>query len=182
MMMGCTCLAANTPPAILKEPILGLRYEVTKTKFEPMPSNEASKCQSNENLTSVWFVYGKYTDNSSRTYYVTGGYDIWKNPEPNQQKYEADEYGGIFYISGDECIYIDEARQTFIDRVFNEEMSPHVLQALASDAAARLVRAYGGADRLRREVRHQKVDIKALPTELRKALTPYFATGTQPHQ
>lgn len=174
MMMGCTCFAANTPPGILKEPILGLRYDVARTKFEPMPQKEAEKCQSNENLTSVWFVYGKYTDNSSRTYYVTGGYDIWKKPAPNQPKYEADEYGGIFYISGNECVYLDEARQTFIDRVFNEEMSPHVLQALATDVAARLVRAYGGADRLRLEVDHQKVDIDALPAELTKALKPYL--------
>lgn len=177
-MMSYTCLASNKPPGILKEPVLGLRYDVATTKSEPMPKEEAEKCQTNENLTSVWFVYGKFADNSGRTYYITGGYDVWKNHEPNQPKYEADEYGGIFYIRGNDCIYIDETRHTFIDRVFNDEMSPRILQGLATDAATRLVRAYGDANRLRSEVRNQKLDTDILPAELKERLKPYLLPGT----
>lgn len=172
-LVSCASFASDTPPSILKDPVLGLRYDISKTKFEPLAKTEASKCQTNENRTSVMFVYGKYTDNSSRTYYVLGGYDVWKYPDKPQEKFEADEYGAVFYIQGDKCIHLDEARQTFIDRVFNDEMSPQVLQALATDAATRLVRAFGGADRLKVELRNQRVDMTDLPVELRAAFKPY---------
>jgi len=171
---GYACFASNTPPRILKEPVLGLRYDISNTRFESFPTNETAKCETNDNMTSIWFVYGKYKTNSGRTYYILGGYDIWKKPEPNQPKYEADEYGGVFFIEGDKCVYIDEAKQTFIDRVINDEMNLQILQGLASDYAARLGKAFGGTERLRMEIHNQNIISDDLPTEIRSALKGGF--------
>jgi hypothetical protein len=180
-LVGCACFASDNSPRILKEPILGLRYDRSKTQFETLPRSEACKCESNENLTSVWFIYGKFKVNSGRTYYVTGGYDVWNQPEPGQEKYDADDYGAVIYIDGDKCVLLDEARQTFIDRIFNDEMSQRALQALALDVVKRLETAFGGPDKLSAELHKQHADLTVLPVELRNAFKPYL-NGASPHE
>lgn len=178
LFMACVCFASNNPPRTLKEPVLGLRYNVSTTRFEPLPAIETAKCETNDNATSVWFIYAKHKTNSGRVYYISGGYTVWRNPEPGQPKYEADEYGGVFYIEGEKCAYIDEVRQTFIDRVFNDEMDLQTLHGLASDYAIRLQKAFGGTERLRLELRNQKVDPDDLPAEIHEVLKPYFSPAS----
>lgn len=175
LIVSSAGFASNNPPRILREPVLGLRYDVAKTRFEAMAASETAKCETNENAASVWFVYSKHMTNAGRIYYVTGGYTVWKNPEPGQQKYEADQLGGVFYIEGEKCVYLDEARQTFIDRILSEEMDLPILQGLAADYAVRLQSALGGADRVRREIRQQRIDVDDLPPEIRGALKPIVA-------
>lgn len=175
LLISSTCFALNKLPRILREPVLGLRYEVAKTRFEPLAASETAKCETNEHAASVWFVYSKHATNAGRTYYLTGGYTVWKHPEPGQQKYEADRLGGVFYIEGEKCVYLDEARQTFIDRIVNEEMDLAILQGLAADYAVRLQNAFGGADRVRREIRQQRTDLDDLPPEIGEALKPIVA-------
>jgi hypothetical protein len=45
---------------------------------------------------------------------------------------------------------------------------------LGRDLAARTVRALGGPDRLRAEIKHQRIDFNSLPKELQEAFAPYF--------
>ena len=58
-------------------------------------------------------------------------------------------------------------------------MPDRVLKALAADLAARTVKAFGDPDRLRAELKAQRVDFNALPSELQEAFKPYFDTDTR---
>jgi hypothetical protein len=49
-----------------------------------------------------------------------------------------------------------------------------ILRELAGDLAARTVRAFGGPDRLRAEIKNQRIDFNSLPQELQEAFAPYF--------
>lgn len=170
-------LAADPGPRILSEPVLGLRYEAARVKFEPLPAQALANCESmqdNEHVRSVWFIFAQATDSSGRTYYVTGGYDIRKDA-PNHLKYETGDFGAVFFTDRGTCTYIDMARQVFDDRLFDEELPEAVLKSLAADVARRLVKAFGGPDKLRAEFRNQHVDKDALPPELLAALKPYLS-------
>jgi hypothetical protein len=45
--------------------------------------------------------------------------------------------------------------------------------------AARTVKAFGGADRLRAEIKNQRIDFDRLSPELQEAFKPYFGTANQ---
>jgi hypothetical protein len=49
-----------------------------------------------------------------------------------------------------------------------------VLEQLARDLAARLVRATGGESSLRKELRRQHIEFNQLTPELQQAFKPYF--------
>lgn len=169
-------LAAEPGPRILKEPVLGLRYESARVKFDSLPAHALANCetmQDSEYAKGVWFIYAQATDSSGRTYYVGGGYDIQKDA-PKHLKYETGGFGAVFFTDRDTCTYIDMARQVFDDRLFDDELPESVLKLLAADVAKRLVKAFGGADKLRTELRNQHIDKEALPPELLEALKPYF--------
>lgn len=169
-------LAADPGPRILSEPVLGLRYEAARVKFEPLPAQALANCdstQDNEWRQSVWFIFAKATDTLGRTYYVTGGYDI-RRDAPNHLKYETGGFGAVYFTDRGTCTYIDMARQVFDDRLFNEELPEQVLQSLAADVARRFAKAFGGPEKFRAELRNQHIDKDALPPELLEALKPYF--------
>lgn len=181
LFASCACSAAATKPLVLQEPVLGLRYEIAKNKFDTLPKSDLANCetfQDDSDSSATWYVYGKFKDASGRTYYVSGGYETTHNPTRNEDRYETTNFGAVFFIDGSKCVYLDEARQTFVDRVFNDEMSPHVLQGLATDIATRLARAFGGTERLKVELRNQRIDLTDLPPELRAAFKSYIAPGT----
>lgn len=172
-----TVLAAEPGPRTLNEPVLGLRYETARVKFDSLPAHALVNCetmQDNEYTDGVWFIYAQATDSSGRTYYISGGYDIRKDA-PKHLKYETGGLGAVFFTDRGTCTYIDMARQVFDDRMFDEELPESILKLLADDFAKRLVKAFGGADKLRTELRNQHVDKEALPPELLAALKPYFA-------
>jgi hypothetical protein len=167
--------AATFPFRILQDPVLGLRYDAKQAKFDPMPDEVFSLCRSlvvGENVTAHYWIFGTTRD-AARTYYVIGGYSEDLHPEPGYPRYEKDELGAIVYVQGGECRAIDPAREVFDSRDF-DEISQASLQQLANDVVARLVRGFGGKDKLRIELRNQRIDQEQLPTELRTALAPYF--------
>jgi hypothetical protein len=169
-------LPALPSPRILSEPVLGLRYEAARVKFDPLPGQVIANCENlndNEDWNSVWFIYAQAQDASGRTYYATGGYDISRNAPQKPRSNSGDE-GLILFTDRGSCTALEQVRQTFDARLFDEEMSEPVLRLLAADYAKRLERAFGGAAQLRTELRNQHIDKEALPAELLEALKPYF--------
>jgi hypothetical protein len=172
------CVAAVDKPNVLREPVLGLRYEPSTVKFEPLPDGAIASCdtlQNDENRRAVWYIYARTIDASSRTYYVIGGYEIPARVPPGRSKFETDGLGVTLFVEGGHCTIIDTARQVFDDRLNDDEMPHQTLRALAKDVADRLLRAYGSPERLKRELRNQHVDQDALPAELKESLEPYQA-------
>ena len=175
-MSSFSALAALPSPRILSEPVLGLRYEAARVKFDPLPSQVLANCEDlndNEDWKSVWFIYAQAQDSSGRTYYATGGYDISKKPPQKPRSNTGDE-GLIFFTDRGSCTTLEQVRQTFDARLFDDEITPSILKLLAADFAKRLERAFGGAAKLRTELRNQHIDRDSLPPELLEALKPYF--------
>lgn len=176
---SCAALAAAPVPRILREPVFGLHYELARVKFDPLPAQALTNCETladNENLRSVWFLYGQARDDASgRTYYIAGGYDIWVNEQQRYKKFEVEDLGTVFFTEPGKCTTVDSARQIFDDRTFDDEMPEAILKKLAVDVVRRLERAFGGAERLRAELRNQHVDLDSLPPELHDAMKRYFA-------
>jgi hypothetical protein len=79
--------------------------------------------------------------------------------------------GVLYIVTGNKCVDdpADEAMEAP-----TEEVPLPILRHLARDLAARLVRAVGGPDRLRAEIKNQRIDFDALSPELREAFKPYF--------
>jgi hypothetical protein len=167
--------AMTAPPRVLQVPVLGLRYEADKVHFEPLPGAVASLCMSvlKHKYTDRWgFVFAK-ADVGVRTYYIIGGYYEDLQPEPGHWMSQPDEHGSFMYIEGTGCRmpeFADEAFETPDVR----ESPPPVLRRLADDLAARLVKAYGGKDQLREELRSQHMERAQLTPELQAAFAPYF--------
>jgi len=169
--------AADPGPRILSEPVLGLRYEAARVKFDSLPAHALANCetmQDNEHRRGIWFIYAQASDASGRTYYVSGGYDI-RNDERGYARYQTGDLGAVFSTEGKTCNYIDTARQVFEDRLFDDELPESILKLLAADIPRRFEKAFGGADKLRAELSKQHVDKAALPPELLSELKPYFA-------
>lgn len=178
---SCACLASDMPPRILQEPVLGLRYEISKNKFDTLSKRELVNCdtfQDDENRSATWYVYGMFKEATGRTYYVSGGYETVHDPKRKEDKYETRNFGAVFFVDANKCVYLDEARQTFEDRIFNDEMPADVLQGLAFDVADRLQKAFGGAEHLKIELRNQRIDLDQLPLELKAAFRPYSLPKT----
>jgi hypothetical protein len=51
-----------------------------------------------------------------------------------------------------------------------------ILRELARDLVVQTVRASGGPDRLRAEIKNQRIDFDALPPDIQRAFRPYFFT------
>jgi hypothetical protein len=77
-------------------------------------------------------------------------------------------------ITGNKCSAEGPARDVFEAQDFNVTPQP-VLQQLARDLVTRLARAFGGADRLRAEIKNQRIDYDQLSPELQEVFKPYFA-------
>jgi hypothetical protein len=75
-------------------------------------------------------------------------------------------------VTGNKCEG-DPADESFEARDFNDTPQP-IFQKLARDLAARLVRAVGGPDRLRMEIKNQRIDFDQLSPDLQEAFRPYF--------
>lgn len=166
----------------MREPVLGLRYETARVKFDPLPAQALADCETlidNDYSKGVWYVYAQATDASGRIYYAVGGYEI-RNNVPPHLKYDNDGFGVLFFTDRGTCTVIDMPRQVFDDRLFDNEMPQSVLKQLAADLVARLARAFGGPDRLRLELRNQHVDPESLSPELREAFKGYFASSPAP--
>jgi hypothetical protein len=174
-LASCAVSAADTPLPILQEPVLGLRYQANKVKFDAVPPVVFSMCPdlvTNRVGRRLW-IYAFARDSAS-SYYVVGGYFIRHYPRPpDYPKYETDDLGAVLKLEGDRCTMIGPARQTFDVRSFDEIPSP-ILQQLSANLAARLARAFGGPGQLQIALRNQHVNQNRLPSELQEAFKPYF--------
>lgn len=164
-------------PKVLVEPILGLRYEPGKVRFEPLPRDEFAKCGElvgdDEKWASHFWIFALAQD-AGRTHYVVGGYYSRRYPVKGEPTVELDEPGIAFSVEGNECEVFGQARELF--RLRDDTPAP-LLRRLAEDAAARLSRGFGGAERLQAEVKSQKLDQDQLPQDLREAFKAYLPTG-----
>ena len=79
----------------------------------------------------------------------------------------------MYAVTGNKCAD-DPADESFEARDFDQTPLP-ILQQLARDLAVRLVRAVGGPDKLRVEIKSQRIDFDKLSPELQDAFKPYFA-------
>jgi len=175
LVTACGALCAQDPPSILEDPLLDLRYERAKVRFESWPSKLVNDCPvlaDDEYRQGVWFVFAKSGDASGWTYYLLNGYDVRKKSgSTNLLEYSTGGHGLIVMVRGPECLVIDnDARETFRSPVFNDEYPQDIHQRLAIDFAARLSSAFGGKEKLRAQILKQRVDLDMLPDELRHAL------------
>lgn len=175
--MPCIVTAAEQPPHILHDPLLGLKYDTGSVKFDPLSADVLSKCRTmadNENVRSRLWIYAR-ADDDGGTYYVVAGYGIHSHIQsPTFRRYVLYNLGTAFEINGEnECVIFGQSREMYDVQNF-EETPQRVIQKLAADAASRLARAFGGPDRLRSELRRQHVNPNNLSPELKDAFKPYF--------
>jgi len=172
-----SALAELPTPRILVEPVLGLRYEAARVKFEPLPNRVIANCEymvDNEDWRNVWFIYAQAQDASGRMYYATSGYAISKN-SPGKPGFTTGGAGLIFFTDRGACTTLEQVRDTFDARLFDDEITEPILKSLAADYAKRLERAFGSKAKVQTEVRNQRIDEEDLSIELKQALKPYFS-------
>jgi hypothetical protein len=178
----CTTTAASSsdkPPRFLTVPVLGLRLPLDRVNVESFPEELRATCgqiEDNEVHTARVWVFGRAKDAAS-TYYVLAGYFKRRNPESDHRLYEFWDNGAVFTIKSGKCGG-DDAAETFAVHDPNADKNGNVpdpvLRALASDLAVRTVRAVGGPERLRAEIKSQRIDFNSLPLELQETFAPYF--------
>lgn len=172
----CASAAKDTPPRVLQEPILGLRMNVANVKLDRLPENIQAMCEqiaNDDKWKGYLWVFARANDASGATYYVVSGYFKRTHPAPAEALYDLDDRGAVYTVTGNTCSGDGPAREVFEVRDFKQTPQP-VLQRLSEDLVARLVRAFGGADRLRTELRNQRIDPEQLSPELQAAFKPYF--------
>ena len=179
--LSTTAVAANSdkPPRFLTVPVLGLRLPIERINLESFPEDIRIRCHQlydEELFTSRVWIFARARD-AARTYYVLTGYSKRLNKEPDQKLYEYWDNGAVYTVTGDKCGG-DDAEETFEVHDLDAENDGNVpipmLKALAVDFAARTVKAFGGADRLRAEIKAQCIDVNRLSPELQEAFKPYF--------
>jgi hypothetical protein len=169
---------SDKPPRYLTVPALGLRLPLPRVNVETFPEELRVKCGQveDEYRTSRLWIFGRAND-AAKTYYVLTGYSTRRNPEPDQRRYEYWSDGVVFAVQGDKCGG-DGAEETFDvrdpDAANNGNVPIPILKVLAVDLAARTVKAFGGADQLRVEIKNQRIDFNKLSPELQEAFRPYF--------
>lgn len=165
----------NETPQSLTDPLLGLRYKLAQVQFEPVSAALTAACPvlaGSERMNGVWFIYARTLDASGKTYYVIDGYEIRHRPEPpDLSRYEVSGFGMIIGHTLDQCEVIEaDARQVFQDRVFEDALPQHVMKRLADDYVSRMLKAFGGVDKLTAEIARQRVKLDSLPEELSHAI------------
>lgn len=95
--------AAEAPPPVMQEPVLGLRYDPATVKFDPLPDHVRIKCMEYAN-TAKWrshlWIYALARD-GARIHYVVGGYRERLHPAPSESRFELDKLGGVISIEGE---------------------------------------------------------------------------------
>jgi hypothetical protein len=156
----------------LNEPVLGLRLDVG-AKLDPLPDDVRVKCKriadDDESSVHLW-IFAQASD-AGATYYVASGYFKMHHPGPGKPLYDLMVRGGLYVVTGNNCV--DDPADEAMDGP-SEEVPLPILKQLAHDLATRLVRAVGGPDRLRAEIKNQRIDFDQLSPELQKEFAPYF--------
>jgi hypothetical protein len=169
---------SDKPPRFLTVPVLGLRLPLDRINVEPFPEDLRIRCWQLEDdiATSRVWIFGRARD-ATRTYYVLTGYSKRLHKEPDQKLYEYWENGAVYTVTDSKCGG-DDAEETFEVHDVNADNDGNVpipmLKVLALDLAARTVKAFGGADQLRAQIKAQRIDFNKLSPELQEAFKPYF--------
>lgn len=173
--------SSDQPPRSLTVPVLGLRLPLDRINADKFPDDLRATCDqiADDELYSgqVW-IFGRAKDAAS-TYYILTGIFKRRSPDPAGERrlYENWDNGLVFTVKGDKCGG-DDAVETFEVHDPNAEndgnVPDQILRELARDLAARTVRAFGGPDRLRAEIKNQRIDFNQLPSDLQEAFKPYF--------
>lgn len=172
MIASAVASASDKPPRYVNEPVLGLRLD-SGVKLDPLPDDVRAKCSriadNNESSIHLW-LFAQASD-AGAAYYVASGYVKRHHTGPGKPLYEPIVRGGLYVITGNNCVDepVDEAMHEPSD-----EVPQPILKKLSRDLAARLVRAVGGPDKLRAEIRNQRIDFDQLSPELQEAFKPYF--------
>jgi hypothetical protein len=173
--------SSDQPPRSLTVPVLGLRLPLDRLKVDKFPENIRATCDQiadDELYTGQVWIFGRAKDAAS-SYYVLTGIFKRRSPDPSRERplYENWDNGVVFTVKGGKCGG-DDAVETFGVHDPNAESNGNVpdpiLRELARDLAARTVRAFGGPDRLRAEIKNQRIDFNRLPSDLQEAFRPYF--------
>lgn len=162
------------PPKYLVEPMFGLKVQLANGKLEPLPEQVRAACTQmadNEAWTGRQWIFG-VVQSDEATYYLVSGYFERRHPGPGELRYHQPDQGGFYVVKGQDCGG-DPAREAFEVRDFEQIPKP-VLERLARDSKARLVRAFGGESRLRAEIKKQGITSDRLTPELAIAFKPYF--------
>lgn len=178
VLLALLCASAgaqesNQPPQFLQDPVLGLRFRAD-AKLDLLPEDIRALCLPMAD-TETWatreWIFG-VARHSTATYYLVNGYSKRRNPKPGQRLYFQHIDGGVYKVAGTECNG-DLARETFAVRD-PRQIPREVLQELAQDLVTRLARAAGGTQRLRAEIKKQRIDFNRLSPEMQEAFKPYF--------
>jgi hypothetical protein len=180
LVIGGSAVAANSdhPPRFLSVPALGLRLPLDRINLDKFPEDLRATCHQiadDERYTGRVWIFGRAKDAAS-TYYVLSGYFKRRSPSAQRRLYELWD-GSVFTVGAGKCGG-DDAIETFEVRDPNADNNGNVpipiLRELAHDLAVRTVRAAGGPDRLRAEIKAQRIDFNRLSPELQEAFKPYF--------
>jgi hypothetical protein len=175
---AASAAGGNKPPRVLAVPVLGLRLPLERLNLEVFPDGLRANCGQIEDefRTSRVWIFGRARD-AAKTYYVLTGYTKRLKPEPDQHRYEYWPDGVVFTVQGDKCGG-DGAQETFDRPDPNADndgnVPPRILKVLARDLASNTVKAFGGPDKLRAEIKSQRIDFNQLPEDLQEAFKPYF--------
>ena len=181
--IGVTAGASSSdqPPRALTVPVLGLRLPLDRINVDKFPEDLRATCDQiadDELYTGQVWIFGRAKDAAS-SYYILTGIFKRRSPDPAGERrlYESWDNGLVVTVKGGKCGG-DDAMETFEVHDPNAENDGNVpdpiLRELARDLAARTVRAFGGPDRLRAEIKNQRIDFHQLPPDLQEAFKPYF--------
>lgn len=178
LFVSCTAtvsaapVAGKKPPRYINDPLIGLRV-AANAKLDPLPETLIVMCKrvpEDTTSTAHLWIFANASD-AGVSYYVLSGYSEVRSTPMAAPLYHSVERGGMYIVANGKCIS-DPADEYFEEPT--DEVPLPVLQVLARDLAARLVRAFGGADKLRGEIKNQRVDFDTLPPVLQEAFRPYF--------
>jgi hypothetical protein len=183
LAISATAAASSSdhPPRSLTVPVLGLRLPLDRINVDKFPDDLRATCDQiadDASYTGQVWIFGRAKDAAS-TYYILTGIFKRRSPDPAGERrlYENWDDGLVFTVKGNKCGG-DDAAETFAVHDPNAENDGNVpdpiLRQLARDLAARTVRAFGGPDRLRAEIKNQRIDFNQLPSDLQEAFKPYF--------
>jgi hypothetical protein len=159
------------PPRYINDPLTGLRV-AANAKLDPLPEALIAMCKRipEDTTTTAHLRVFANASVAGTSYYVLSGYSEVRSTPTAAPVYESVERGGMYIVADGKCVS-DPADEYFEGPT--DEVPLPILQALARDLAARLVRAFGGVDKLRAEIKNQRIDIDALPPVLKDAFRPY---------
>ncbi|WP_374581306.1 hypothetical protein [Pseudoduganella sp.] len=173
LLLASVASAADNSPRLLRDPLLGLRYDRTLVNFERLSPQQLAPCPTladRDSIKSNWYVFAMARTANAGAYYLVGGYSIRTHPYPPEiPRYELDDAGVIFSISGERCVVFEAPARAMFEPLLAGEIPEPILLALANDHASRMVQAYQGSSQLRAAMRKQGISVQALPGTLREA-------------